>query len=100
MRIVNLLHLKTILGTIAAWVQQGEIEAQAIECAPYNAKAFHNALADIRTLTEEPVNFFQKELVRLCANVGVAVVFVQELPRTGMCWRDAVANADKSIGAA
>ena len=33
----------------------------------------------------EPVSFFQKELMRLCASVGVAVVFVQELPHTGIC---------------
>lgn len=76
---------KNNFGAIAAWVRQGELEAQAIECAPYNAKAFHDALTHIRALTAELVNFFQKELVRLCANAGVAVVFVQELPNTGIC---------------
>lgn len=72
-------------GAIATWLRQGELEAQKIECAPYNAEAFHYALLHIRALTVEPVNFFQKELVRLCANAGVAVVFVQELPQTGIC---------------
>jgi addiction module HigA family antidote len=72
-------------GAVAAWLRQGEIEAQEIECAPYNAHTFRDALNRIRALTVEPVNFFQEELVRLCANAGVAVVFVQELPKTGIC---------------
>ncbi|MHB8598900.1 MAG: HigA family addiction module antitoxin [Ktedonobacteraceae bacterium] len=72
-------------GAVSAWLRQGELEAQMIDCAPYNEKAFRDALAGIRALTVEPVSFFQKELVRLCASVGVAVVFVQELPHTGIC---------------
>ena len=77
--------LKSNLGAVVTWLRQGEIEAQEIECAPYNADAFRDALNRIRALTVEPVNFFQEELVRLCANAGVAVVFVQELPKTGIC---------------
>jgi HTH-type transcriptional regulator / antitoxin HigA len=72
-------------GAVATWLRQGELEAQEIECGPYNTEAFQDALFQIRALTVEPVNFFQKELVRLCANAGVAVVFIQELPNTGIC---------------
>ncbi|HYU73772.1 MAG TPA: HigA family addiction module antitoxin [Ktedonobacteraceae bacterium] len=77
--------LKSNFGAVATWLRQGELEAQKIECAPYNAEAFHDVLIRIRALTVEPVNFFQRELVYLCANAGVAVVFVQELPNTGIC---------------
>lgn len=76
---------KSNFGAVAAWVRQGELEAQLIDCAPYNEKAFRDALTGIRALTVEPVSFFQKELVSLCASAGVAVVFVQELPHTGIC---------------
>ncbi len=72
-------------GAVATWLRRGELEAQQIECTPYSAEAFQDALFHIRTLTIEPVSFFQNELVRLCANAGVAVVFVQELPGTGIC---------------
>jgi HTH-type transcriptional regulator/antitoxin HigA len=72
-------------GAVATWLRKGELEAQKIDCTPYNAQAFHDALIHIRALTVEPVNFFQKELVCSCANAGVAVVFVQELPHTGIC---------------
>jgi HTH-type transcriptional regulator/antitoxin HigA len=72
-------------GAVTVWLRQGELEAREIECAQFNAEAFRDALAHIRTLTVEDVSFFEAELVRLCAKAGVAVVFVQELPRTGIC---------------
>lgn len=76
---------KSNFGAVATWVRQGELDAQLLDCAPYNEKAFRDVLIGIRALTVEPVNFFQKELVSLCASAGVAVVFVQELPHTGIC---------------
>lgn len=76
---------KSHFGHIAAWLRQGELKAQELECAPYNAEAFQDALAHIRALTVEQIDIFQEVLVRLCAKVGVAVVFVQELPTTGIC---------------
>lgn len=72
-------------GTVTAWLRQGEIQAQAVETQPYNADAFRNALDYVRSLTVKPVSFFQNELVRSCAEAGVAVVFVPELPGTGIC---------------
>ncbi len=77
--------LESQFGTVTAWLCKGEIEAQQIDTAPYNADAFRDALSRIRALTVEPVSFFQQELVSLCANAGVAVVFVQELPQTRIC---------------
>jgi HTH-type transcriptional regulator / antitoxin HigA len=71
-------------GALTTWLRQGEIEAQTVACAPYNADTFYSALTQIRALTVEPVDFFQNELIRLCADAGVAVVFVQELPKTGI----------------
>jgi|SRR5581483_11897737 len=77
--------LESHFGAVTAWLCRGEIEAQEIDTAPYNADAFRDALSRIRALTVEPVSFFQQELVCLCANAGVAVVFVQELPQTRIC---------------
>lgn len=76
---------KSNFGYVATWLRQGELEAQEIECAPYNAETFHDTLIHIRTLTVEQIDFFQEELVRLCAKAGVAVVFVRDLPNTGIC---------------
>lgn len=77
--------LQSNFGAMTVWLRQGEIEAQGIETATYDADAFHDALMHIRDLTVKPVSFFQEELARLCASAGVVVVFVQELPKAGIC---------------
>jgi addiction module HigA family antidote len=74
----------TRLGKMATWLREGEIEAQAIDCAPYNAEAFRAALTRIRTLTTEAPEVFMPEVTRLCAEAGVAVVVTQEIPGAGV----------------
>ena len=68
-------------GVVAAWLRQGELEAQHIECASYKAARFKATLAEARALTVEPPETFVPQLTEQCAQAGVAVVFVPELPR-------------------
>ncbi len=72
------------LGKVATWLREGEIEAQALGCAPYDAAAFRAALARIRTLTTAAPGVFQPEMERLCAEAGVAVVVTQEIAGAGV----------------
>lgn len=67
---------------LAAWLQQGETKAQQIECAAYDDSAFRDLLVRVRALTLEPPENFQERLVKWCAECGVAVAFVPELPKT------------------
>jgi len=67
---------------VAAWLRQGEIEAQKYECKSYNANSFRASLNEIRALTLEPPEAFEPKKKKLCPNAGVAVVFVPELPGT------------------
>jgi HTH-type transcriptional regulator/antitoxin HigA len=64
-------------GAIAAWLRQGERVASAIECRSYDEARFRAVLHDARqlTLVGEPKVFIPK-LIDLCAQCGVAVVFV------------------------
>ena len=66
------------IGALAAWLRQGEVEASALRCAPWNADAFRKALKKIRGFTrlKDPAMFVGR-LRSLCAEVGVAVVFVK-----------------------
>ena len=66
---------------VSVWIRRGEIEAQQIDCYPYYASQFRSALESIRSLTAELPENFQEETVRLCAEAGVAVVFVPQLPK-------------------
>ncbi len=65
-------------AAVAAWLRQGELEAEKIDCAPWNAQHFQAALSEIRGLTrEKDPEVFLPELQRICAQAGVAVVIVR-----------------------
>lgn len=65
----------------SAWIRQGELQAQEIECAPYDKQKFKDSLKKIRSLTKEDPEVFASEMKRLCARAGVAVVFVPEMKK-------------------
>jgi HTH-type transcriptional regulator / antitoxin HigA len=68
---------KMRVGSIAAWLRKGEIEASKIECATYDATSFRRTLDQLRALTTEPdPRVFIPALVGKAAAAGVAVVFV------------------------
>jgi HTH-type transcriptional regulator/antitoxin HigA len=67
---------------LSAWLRQGEIEAVRLECEPFDADLFTECLQDIRLLTRKAPEEWHPELVRVCAEAGVAVVIVAGLPRT------------------
>jgi hypothetical protein len=64
------------LGAVAAWLRQGEIQAAQIETAPFNRRNLLGVLQDVRILTKESPDIFEEALPALCAQAGVAVVFV------------------------
>lgn len=65
---------------VSAWLRQGERQAQKIECVPYKTQKFKAILLEVRALTTQPPENFITEIQHLCAQAGVAVVFVSELP--------------------
>jgi addiction module HigA family antidote len=84
-------------GSVAAWLRQGEIAATEIPCATYDAYKFKEALLQIRTLTVKPPEIFQPTVVQLCAEAGVAVVFVPELPKTRISGATRWLNSNKAL---
>jgi len=48
---------------------------------PYNVSQFQTVLPQIRALTTQSPNVFVPKIQRVCAQAGVAVVFVPELPQ-------------------
>jgi HTH-type transcriptional regulator/antitoxin HigA len=65
-------------ASVAAWLRQGEVEAEKIQCKPWNPAAFGSALLAIRRLTKQkdPKRFLPA-LERMCAESGVAFVLVR-----------------------
>ncbi|MFC5359075.1 ImmA/IrrE family metallo-endopeptidase [Azospirillum himalayense] len=66
------------LGALAAWLRQGEIEAEKIACAPWDREGLRLLIPKFRALTrvKDPAVFLP-ELQKLCASCGVAVVIVR-----------------------
>ncbi len=63
---------------VATWLRQGEIQAEEIDCQPWDANKFKESLSKIRSLTtiKDPTKFVP-ELTKICAQSGVAVVVVR-----------------------
>lgn len=72
-------------GAVASWLRLGELQAQSIDCEPFDGKSFRETLREIRSLTTAASEDFIVRLVELCAKRGVAVVFVPEIKGTH-CW--------------
>lgn len=70
-------------GALAAWLRQGELKGRDTETADYNESNFRQAIEKIRALTLNEPEEFEPRLKKLCAEAGVAVVLIQELPRSG-----------------
>ena len=71
---------------LTAWLRQGEREAYAIKCAPFEPAQFRESLRGARALTREAApEVFVPDLRRLCAAAGVAVVFLPELKSSRAC---------------
>ncbi|MFV2073095.1 MAG: HigA family addiction module antitoxin, partial [Thermoanaerobaculales bacterium] len=69
-------------GALTAWLRKGEIEAQRVQCRPFDKDAFRQVLNEARSITKRPLNEVFPVLQASCASAGVAVVVVQELPKT------------------
>jgi addiction module HigA family antidote len=70
-------------GPLSAWLRKGELDARNIPLQSYDRDKFVQTQKDIRALTEKTdPNVFVKELTTICAECGVAVVFVPEVPGT------------------
>ena len=77
-------RFETCAESVSAWLRKGEIQARQIPCEKFDKKRFQEALEDTRGLTRETPQVFRPRLVELCASAGVAVVFVPELPKSGV----------------
>jgi plasmid maintenance system antidote protein VapI len=70
--------LDSRIAAVAAWLRQGEIIAESLECRSWNAQTFQELLPYIRSLTrnKDPKRFLPK-LKQCCAACGVAVIIVR-----------------------
>src|SRR5213593_3040572 len=70
--------------SIAAWVREVELLSREFELAEFNAERLASSLDTLRRLTRERYEETLDPVQKLCAAVGVAVVWVPELKNTGI----------------
>lgn len=70
--------LKAEPGAIAAWLRLGELAARELVCQKFNAEGLRQILPELRALSQQPPNEYLPKIREICAQHGVAVVFVKE----------------------
>ena len=82
-RITEAAQEKVSAGALAVWLRKGELEARRRATTDFDPDAFRAALVNIRQMTEDPPEKFVPAMTDLCAQAGVALCLVQELPKSG-----------------
>lgn len=77
---ISLAHTQNPFA-LSAWLKLGEYQAERLELAPYDKKAFKNCLSEARTIAYRQPDDFKEQLQALCARCGVALVFTSMLPQ-------------------
>jgi addiction module HigA family antidote len=88
---------KSSREAVSAWLRIGEICASKVECQPFNKATFLAALDSIRALTSEDPVVFEPRMRKLCADAGVALVFVREFPKTHLSGATEWISKDKAL---
>ena len=83
---------------LSAWICQGHKKGRQIVCARYDKEQFRKLLEnEIRPLTQREPAYFLPQLQRLCASVGVAVVFIPELKQIRVNGATSWLTSDKAL---
>ena len=77
-------NLNTREESIAAWVREAEIVAGGLDVANFDEQGLLSSLEELRQLTRERAEEIMEPVQKLCAKVGIAVVWVPELRNTGI----------------
>ncbi len=68
--------------SVAAWLRMGELIARENKIKPFQKSEFRTKLNGIRGISTKPPATMAKETGRMCAEAGVYLVILAELPKT------------------
>jgi HTH-type transcriptional regulator / antitoxin HigA len=74
----------TSVESISAWVRETELVAGELQLAEFNEQLVRSSIEKLRRLTRERAEEVMEPVQKLCAAAGIAVVWVPELPHTGI----------------
>ena len=85
------------VGAIAAWIRQGEIKAEQLDCPKYSKSKFEKAVREIRSLTVLEPEEFEPRIQKLCWEAGVVFVLVPAIPRAHVSGMARWLNPHKAV---
>ncbi|WP_024512725.1 ImmA/IrrE family metallo-endopeptidase [Bradyrhizobium sp. ARR65] len=69
---------KSKAGALSAWLRRGELEASSVSTAKWNPQQLRIRLPELRVLTKAKAPaYFLPRMRKICAEVGIALVFVR-----------------------
>ncbi|HYN83247.1 MAG TPA: HigA family addiction module antitoxin [Gemmatimonadaceae bacterium] len=77
-------RFKTKEESVAAWVREAELIAREFDFVEFDERRLRSSLPELRKLTRNRVAATIDPVQELCSAAGVAVVWVPELPNTGI----------------
>jgi len=79
-------RFRTTAEAVSAWARAAELKAEQLdfEISDFDETKLRALLEPLRQQTREPAERFVTTVQQLCATAGVAVVWVPELPHTGI----------------
>jgi HTH-type transcriptional regulator/antitoxin HigA len=69
---------------VSAWVRATELAAADLSVSEFRREQVQATIERLRRLTREPVDRIMEPAQELCASAGIALVFMPELPKTGI----------------
>ena len=70
--------------SISAWVRETELVAAELQAADFNEHLLRSSIESLRQLTRKRAEEVMEPTQSICATAGVAVVWVPELPHSGI----------------
>jgi HTH-type transcriptional regulator / antitoxin HigA len=70
--------------SISAWVRETELVAAELQTADFNEQLLRSSIDGLRQLTRKRAEEVMEPIQSICAAAGVAVVWVPELPHSGI----------------
>ncbi|MCA1988041.1 MAG: HigA family addiction module antidote protein [Desulfarculus sp.] len=82
---------------VAVWLRLGELASQVITTGTYSESKLKGAAKEARRLTTATPDVFCHKLGEICADAGVALVFIPELPKLRLCGASRWLTPDKAL---
>ena len=67
---------------LASWIRIGELKAQEVKANTFNKEKLYNLIPELRSMTMQSPNKFQKKMEDKFSEVGVALAIVPHLSKT------------------